>query len=252
METTKLNYWHTNHLHKYPWYQVAAGYWFRYPNQHSKHVFSVDTLESRIQDGKLYTRRIIIKTNPLPSWGKHFFPDGRVPVIEESIVDPHGNKLIWYTRNIGLGKFMSTVEKATLTPSNQCERETDVLKEVWIGSSIFGFRSAIKKFGIDRYKKNSILATEGFETVLTNHFGGSGDQQDSPELEQTKQHSSPSFGGKKSAELHDAGENKSADISSFGGKTSADHNQHNGGANKSADISMAGFAGMGNKQKVML
>ena len=28
-----------------------------------------------------------MKTNSLPSWGKHFFPDARVAVIEEVIVD---------------------------------------------------------------------------------------------------------------------------------------------------------------------
>ena len=28
-----------------------------------------------------------MKTNSLPSWGKHFFPDARVAVIEEVVVD---------------------------------------------------------------------------------------------------------------------------------------------------------------------
>ena len=31
---------------------------------------------------------------------------------------------------------------------------------MWIDSSIVGFRSAIRKFGIDRYKKNCVLATQ--------------------------------------------------------------------------------------------
>jgi len=237
VEKEKLNFWQTNHSHKFPWHEVAAGYWFRYPNQHSKHVFSVDTLETRIEKGKLYTRRLIVKTNSLPSWGKHFFPDARVSVIEESIVDPQGHKLVWYTRNIGLVKFMSTVEKATLTQSKERDTETDVLKQVWIGSSILGFRSAIRKFGIDRYKKNCILATQGFETVLTNTFGA----PSSNEIIQAKQ----------------ATENPSIDLSDYcpvakspptgenGGKKSADS------GNKNADISFSSYT-MGNKQKIQL
>jgi len=160
-----IQFWETFHSHAFPWTSVAAGYWSRYPNQHSSHVFSVDTLETRIVDGKLYCRRLIIKTNPLPSWGRHFFKARRVPVIEECIVDPNSQKLTWYVRNIGLNAFMATVEKATLYPA-ETEGTTTVNKQCWIDSSIIGFRSAIRKFGIDRYKKNSPLATEGFETVL--------------------------------------------------------------------------------------
>jgi len=232
IEKEKLNFWQTNHSHKFPWHEVAAGYWFRYPNEHSKHVFSVDTLETKIEKGKLYTRRLIVKTNSLPSWGKHFFPDARVAVIEESIVDPHGHKLVWYTRNIGLVKFMSTVEKATLTQSSQSDTETDVLKQVWIGSSILGFRSAIRKFGIDRYKKNCILATQGFETVLTNTFG-----EKIPAKQVTE---NPSF------DLSDyCPVAKNPPTGENGGKKSADS------GNKRADLSFSTYT-MGNKQNIQL
>jgi len=167
---SKMKFYETEHEHGFPWNRVAAGYWWRYPNQHSSHVFSVDTLETKIVDGKLHCRRLIIKTNALPSWGKHFFSDQRVPVIEECIVDPVSKTLTWYVRNIGLSTFMATVEKAQLSASVEDPDKTVVKKQAWIDSSILGFRTAIKKFGIDRYKKNCVLATEGFETVLTKHY----------------------------------------------------------------------------------
>ncbi|XP_023344813.1 PRELI domain-containing protein 1, mitochondrial-like [Eurytemora carolleeae] len=78
---------------------------------------------------------------------------------------------------------MATVEKAQFYPDPQNLGQTIINKQFytdplnlgqtiihkqcWIDSSIIGFRSAIRKFGIDRYKKNCVLATEGFETVLT-------------------------------------------------------------------------------------
>lgn len=168
-----MRYWSTEHSLSHPWSLVASGYWWRYPNPHSSHVFSVDTLEIKQEGNLLYTKRLVLKTNSLPSWGKHFFADAKVAVIEESLVDRSSPSLTWYTRNIGLTPFMATVERVTLAPSSSSPSNTSVVKECWIDSSIFGFRSAIKKFGVDRYKKNCDKATQGFEMVLARHVDGS-------------------------------------------------------------------------------
>jgi len=142
----------------------------------------------------LYTRRLVLKTNSLPSWGKHFFSDAKVAVIEECMVDRTRPSLTWYTRNIGLTPFMATVERVTITPSENSSLLTKILKECWIDSSIFGFRSAIKKFGVDRYKKNCGPATEGFNMVLNSHadgskpFNGSGMELIMSKLELGKRH----------------------------------------------------------------
>ena len=68
---------------------------------------------------------------------------------------------------------MGTTEKVTYTPKyeeeddgHQCKTTTNSLKEVWIESEFYGLRSAIKKFGLDRFKKNCVKATEGFNWVL--------------------------------------------------------------------------------------
>lgn len=162
------SYWRSDHSLAHPWSLVATGYWWRYPNPQSSHVFSVDTLEMEVRGEQLYTKRLLLKTNSLPSWGKHFFKDLTVVVVEESLVDRDTHRLVWYTRNIGLNRFMSTVEKATFTPASSSS--TSVTKECWINSSIFGFRSAIKKFGVDRYKKNCLPATQGFDWVIKCHL----------------------------------------------------------------------------------
>ena len=51
-------------------------------------------------------------------------------------------------------------------PDPESDTKTKVFKECWIESDIYGLRSAIKKFGIDRFKKNCSRASEGFEWVL--------------------------------------------------------------------------------------
>jgi len=160
-----MKYWETGHTIPLPWGEVACGYWWRYPNPHSQHVFSVDMLDTRVEGDKLYARRLIMKTNPLPSWGKHFFAVRRVAVIEEAVVDREEKELVWYTRNIGLGMFMATVERVTLG-QGETVTNTSVRKQCWIDSSIMGFRSAIKRFGVDRYKKNCGPATLGLQMVV--------------------------------------------------------------------------------------
>ena len=75
------------------------------------------------------------------------------------------DELVWYTRNIGLRKFMGTEERATLSRIEE-DDTVRVRKQCWIDSSIVGFRSAIKNFGVGRYQKNCGPATRGFQTVV--------------------------------------------------------------------------------------
>ena len=132
-------------------------------------------MSSKIDEkGHLRTKRLITKTNKLPSWGEHLFSTRRVWLIEESIVDPKNHKMSIYTRNLNLRIFMGTTEKVTIVPTED-QKSTKAVKETWIESEIYGLRSAIKSFGIDRYKKNCDKATKGFDLVLNRTF--SSDEQ---------------------------------------------------------------------------
>ena len=141
MSTDK--YWSTLHEHPHSWSQVVSLYWRRYPNPSSGHVFSEDFVEvKRREDGRLYTKRLLIKTNKPPSWSSHFFSAKDVPVIEEAVIDPEARTMTTYTRNIGLRYFMGTTERVTYTPAAEGEK-TEVLKEVWINSGVYGFIAAV-------------------------------------------------------------------------------------------------------------
>lgn len=163
-------YWETSHVHNYSWNEVASCYWSRYPNPNSKHVFSEDMLDVKVVNGRLHTKRLIIKSNKLPSWGEHLFKARRVALIEESIVDPINKTFVTYTRNIGLRIFMGVTERVTFRQLDEKTAAAAADKQVWIESDIYGLRSAIKKFGVDRFKKNCVAATQGFEWVMQKRF----------------------------------------------------------------------------------
>lgn len=91
----------------YNWEQVSQGFWRRYPNPYASHVLTEDTLQREVrQDGKLYSKRILSKTNRVPKWGERFFKSKSVFIVEESIVDPANKTLTTLTRNIGFNKIM--------------------------------------------------------------------------------------------------------------------------------------------------
>lgn len=60
--------------------------------------------------------------------------------------------------------FMGTTEKVIFRPDGR--NSTKVEKSIWIESDVFGFQSAIRKFGVDRFKRNCLMATSGFDFVL--------------------------------------------------------------------------------------
>lgn len=201
-------YWDTVHYHNYPWSQVASAYWSRYPNPNSQHVFSEDFVECHLREdernsGKklLYTKRFISKTNSLPSWGEHFFRTRRVAMTEEAVIDPEARTLTTYTRNIGDLRFWMGVTETVVFRQDPADAgRTVVEKRVWIESDMFGFRSAIKKFGIDRFKKNCVRATEGFEWVLNKIYSANSSSSNSNNINSATSNSaknSSSSGGNK-------------------------------------------------------
>lgn len=80
----------------------------------SNHVLTEDTLERSIRDGKLYTKRLLSKTNPVPKWGERLISSKSVKIVEESICDPVRKTLTTYTRNIALTKVMVRIREHSI------------------------------------------------------------------------------------------------------------------------------------------
>ena len=69
-------------------------------------------------------------------------------------------------RSVGFGSFMTATEKVVYQASSENPEHTVAVKSAWVESSFYGLRTAIKNFGIERFKKNCVKATEGFNYVL--------------------------------------------------------------------------------------
>jgi len=116
----------------------------------------------------LYTRRFLTKTNKIPKWGERWLSGFRrtVPLLEESYVDTKDRTIVTYTRNVGLSNFMTAIERLEYKACQDNPHHTVAVKQAWVESNFYGLRSAIKNFGIERFKVNCVKATEGFNHVL--------------------------------------------------------------------------------------
>jgi len=162
-------YYSTEHTHPYPWDQVVQAVFQRYPNPFASHVLSEDTVHREVvNEHTLYSRRFITKTNKVPSWGERWLKGfaRRVPLMEESFVDQKARTITVYTRSIAFSNFMVAVEKVIYRASEDNPDHTVAQKEGWVESNFYGLRSAIKNFGIERFKKNIVKSTDGFNHVL--------------------------------------------------------------------------------------
>ncbi|XP_055905352.1 protein preli-like [Eupeodes corollae] len=152
----------------YSWKQVVQAYWNRYPNPSSSHVLTEDTVSREVRDGKLYSRRLLSKTNPVPRWGERFVNTNSVKIVEDSILDLKKKSLVTFTRNIGFKKIMRVDERVEYL--EQKDGTTIAIRTAFISSQVFGFSRAIRAFGVERFKSNCSKASMGFNHVLRNMF----------------------------------------------------------------------------------
>lgn len=163
-------YYETSTIFNFNWDQVAQGFWCRYPNPHSQHVLTEDTLERSVRNGKLYTKRLLSKTNRVPKWAEHIFSAKSVKIIEESVCDPEQKTLTTYTRNVAFTKVMSVIEKVVYKCDESEPGKTIAVRSAWIDSQMFGFSRAIRAFGVERFRKNCHKMVAGFNIVLDSMF----------------------------------------------------------------------------------
>ncbi|KAE8614891.1 hypothetical protein XENTR_v10008343 [Xenopus tropicalis] len=155
---------------KNSWDQVSAAFWQRYPNPYSKHVLSEDILYREVTpDHKLLTRRLLTKTNRLPRWAERIFPANvahAVYVVEDSIIDPFSKTMTTYTWNINHASIMSVEERCVYCENSENSNWTEIKREAWVSSKVFGLTRAIQEFGLARFKSNVTKAMKGFEFIL--------------------------------------------------------------------------------------
>ncbi|CAF1023331.1 unnamed protein product [Adineta steineri] len=161
----------TQWLYTFPWSQVVSGFWQKFPNPYTGHVLSEDTYYRTItEDNKIISKRLLSKTNKLPRWGERIFSRGSSStigfIIEESVCDIKQKIFTTTTININLKSLMTVQETCIYRPDKTDESRTVCEKKVAAQGELFGFKTTLETFVIQRYKKNHELASLGLEFIL--------------------------------------------------------------------------------------
>ncbi|XP_056140082.1 PRELI domain containing 1a isoform X2 [Lampris incognitus] len=138
---------------KSSWDQVCVAFWQRYPNPY---------------------RRLLTKTSRAPRWMERYLPKHMASsayIIEDSVVDPQARTMTTLTWNISHARLMSVEERCEYRINNDNGSWTEIKREAWISSNVYGLSRAIQEFGLARFKTGVTKTMKGFEYVLAKMQG---------------------------------------------------------------------------------
>lgn len=155
--------------YEHSWHSIAAAFWFRYPNKHSRHVLTEDVIDRKIdQSGQLVTKRLFVKTNSCPKWIERLMGTKTVHILEESIVDPIKQTLTTFTQNLGMTNLISVKETCVYKSHPDNKVWTMVERKAVFESRLSGLsKRAILKLSSERYKYNIKRTDSGFLQVIS-------------------------------------------------------------------------------------
>lgn len=154
---------------------MFLAFWQRYPNPYSNHVLTEDIIFREVTpDNRLISRRLLTKTSRAPRWAEKFLPAHMAQkafIIEDSIVDPQDKTMTTLTWNITHARVMSIEERCVYSVNSENNNWTEIKREAWISSKLYGLSRAIQEFGLARFKSNVTKTMKGFEFVLATMQG---------------------------------------------------------------------------------
>ncbi|XP_068828118.1 PRELI domain-containing protein 1, mitochondrial-like [Capricornis sumatraensis] len=148
------------------WGQVFPAFWEHY----SKHVLTEDIVHREVtSDQKLLSRRLLTKTNRMPRWAERLFPANvahSVYILEDSTVDPQNQTMTTFTWNINRARLMVVEERCVYRVNSGNSGWTEIRREAWVSSSLFGVSRAVQEFALGRFKSNVAKTMKDFEYIL--------------------------------------------------------------------------------------
>lgn len=160
------------HDFNYPWHQVTAANWQKYPNEFSTHVVSVDTLNREIDSERqvLRTERLIGCKQPIPKWISTLVGGMEWSFVREiSEVDLVKKTLIMKSTNLTMNHLLMVNETVIYKPDDELPNSrTNFIQDAEI-TAYSSFRKVCDKvedWSVERFGQNAKTGKMAFENVL--------------------------------------------------------------------------------------
>ncbi|XP_034178525.1 PRELI domain containing slowmo isoform X1 [Osmia lignaria lignaria] len=109
-----MRLWTSHHTFDHPWETVVKAACRKYPNPLNPSVLGTDVIDRKVEQGVLYSHRLVTTEWRFPTWILPFFGHrGPYYASEWSEVNPESKEMVVRTVNISLGKHVSVGEVVT-------------------------------------------------------------------------------------------------------------------------------------------
>ncbi|MBZ3888605.1 PRELI domain-containing protein 1, mitochondrial [Sciurus carolinensis] len=102
-------------------------------------------------------------------WAEQLFPANvahSVYILEDSVVDPQNQTMTTFTWNINHARLMAVEERCVYHVNSDNSGWTEIRRETWVSSCLFGVSRAVQEFGLTQFKSNGTKTMKGFEYIL--------------------------------------------------------------------------------------
>lgn len=162
----------SEHFFNYPWDQVTAANWQKYPNELSTHVISVDILDRQLINNNqtLRTERLIGCLQPIPRWLSFIVGGATVSYVREvSEVDLISKTLVMKSMNLTMSNLLLVKETVIYKPDEELPlNRTTFLQsaEITAFASLSKLCDKLEDWSVERFGQNAKTGKEAFESVL--------------------------------------------------------------------------------------
>lgn len=162
----------SDHYFNYPWEQVTAANWQKYPNELSTHVISVDILLRSIDPKTqvLRSERLIGCKQSIPSWLQFIVGGASVSYVREvSEVDLVNKTLVMKSSNLTMNHLLLVNETVVYKPDPELPTQGTLFKqsaEITAFASISRLCDKIEDWSVERFGQNAKIGKQAFEGVL--------------------------------------------------------------------------------------
>ncbi|CAK9441372.1 uncharacterized protein LODBEIA_P52400 [Lodderomyces beijingensis] len=166
-----MKFFESNYLFNYPWDQVTAANWQKYPNELSTHVISVDILDRQIVDNKiLRTERLIGCKQSIPRWLSFLVGGASTSYVREvSEIDLEQRSLVMKSMNLTMNHLLLVKETVVYRPDVDLpshKTRFDQSAEITAFASIGKLCDKLEDWSIERFGQNASKGKVAFDGVL--------------------------------------------------------------------------------------
>lgn len=167
----------------YPWEQVTAANWKKYPNAISTHVVAVDVLKREIinEGNSLVSERLITIKQGVPRWIMMLVGGSNVSYVREiSTVDLKAKTLTLRSCNLTSSNILKVYETVKYSPHPEDPANKTLFKQeaqITAYGTINRLCSKMEDWSVQRFNDNAMKGKLGFDSVLE-VFSGHWEQRD--------------------------------------------------------------------------